>query len=120
VVTALQELVLQGRKPQVITIDNGIEFTSRELETWAYLNDLKLDFIRPGKPVDNYYIESFNGRFRDECLNANQFFSMTQVEKVLEIWRQDYNFIRPHSSLRSDSPAARRETTNDNYVATRC
>ena len=77
VVGVLQELAASGRKPQLITVDNGSEFTSRELETWAYLNDVKLDFIRPGKPVENCSIESFNGRFRDECLNANLFFTLT-------------------------------------------
>jgi putative transposase len=99
VVEVLRRLAAYGRKPEVVTVDNGSEFTSRELETWAYLNDVKLDYIRPGKPVENCYIESFNGRFRDECLNANIFFTLTQVEKVIEIWREDYNSFRPHTSL---------------------
>ncbi len=98
---------LQGlrRKPKVITVDNGSEFTSRELETWAYLNDVKLDFIRPGKPVENCYIESFNGKFRDECLNANLFFTLAQVEKITEAWREDYNSFRPHASLGGIPPS---------------
>ena len=101
VVAELQQL---GRKPAVITVDNGSEFTSRELETWAYLNDVKLDFIRPGKPVENCYRESFNGKFRDECLNANLFFTLTQAQKIAEIWRIDYNSVRPHTSLGGKPP----------------
>ena len=111
VVGVLQELAASGRKPQLITVDNGSEFTSRELETWAYLNDVKLDFIRPGKPVENCYIESFNGRFRDECLNANLFFTLTQVERVIEGWKEDYNSFRPHGALGGQTP---REASRNN------
>lgn len=110
VVAVLQRLAARGRKPKVITVDNGSEFTSRELETWAYLNDVQLDFIRPGKPVENCYIESFNGRFRDECLNANLFFTLTQVEKIVGIWKEDYNSFRPQGSLGRRSP---REASHD-------
>jgi putative transposase len=78
------------RKPRFIAVDNGCEFTSRELETWAHLKDAKLDFIRPGKPIENCYIESVNGKFRDECLNANIFLTLTQVERIAEMWRHDY------------------------------
>lgn len=102
----LSRLAASGRKPKLITVDNGSEFTSRELEMWAYLNDVKLDFIRPGKPVENCYIESFNGKFRDECLNANIFFTLTQVEKIAETWRHDYNVVRPHKSLGGMPPSA--------------
>ncbi len=104
VVCELQRLAARGRKPAIITVDNGTEFTSRELETWAYLNDVRLDFIRPGKPVENCYIESFNGKFRDECLNANLFFTLTQVEKITEAWLDDYNVVRPHASLGGKPP----------------
>ena len=99
VVEGMQQLAVQGRKPKIITVDNGSEFTSKELETWSCLNDTKLDFIRPGKPVENCYIESFNGRFRDECLNANLFFTLTQVQHVSDAWREDYNSFRPHAAL---------------------
>ena len=71
VAAVLEQLKRIGRKPKTITVDNGSEFTSRELDTWGYLNDVKLDFIRPGKPGENCYIESFNGKLRDECLNMN-------------------------------------------------
>ena len=104
VAEALQYIAARGRRPEIITVDNGSEFTSRELETWAYLNDVKLDFIRPGKPVENCYIESFNGRFRDECLNANIFFTLTQVQQVSDVWREDYNSFRPHAALGGKPP----------------
>ena len=112
VVATLQAL---GRKPESITVDNGSGFTARELEIWAYLNDVKLDFIRPGKPVENCYIESFNGKFRDEYLNANLFFTLAQVETIAERWRIDYNSVRPHSSLGGKPPseAYRTDTHGD-------
>lgn len=105
VVRALGELKQQGRCPTAITVDNGSEFSSKELDTWAYLNGAKLDFIRPGKPVDNAYIESFNGRVRDECLDANLFFSLAEVREELARWKKDYNWIRPHGSLGGMPPS---------------
>ena len=90
--------------PQRITVDNGTEFTSKALDRWAYWNRIQLDFIRPGKPVENAYIESFNGRLRDECLNANLFLSLTDAREKLEAWRLDYNQRRPHSSLGDLTP----------------
>ena len=66
---------------------------------------MQLDFIRPGRPVENGYIESFNGRLRDECLNVEVFFALTDVRDKLERWRQDYNQVRPHSALRDSAPA---------------
>jgi putative transposase len=85
--------------PRSITVDHGTEFQSRALEDWAYRRDVQLDFIRPGKPVENAFIESFNGRLRDECLNVNQFASLAEAQVILEAWRMDYNHHRPHSSL---------------------
>jgi hypothetical protein len=75
------------------------------METWAYENEVKLDLIRPGQPVENGYIESFNGRLRDECLNGEIFFSLADVREKLKRWRQDYNETRPHSSLNDRTPA---------------
>ena len=79
--------------------DLGTEFQSRALEDWAYRRGVQLDFIRPGKPVKNAYIESFNGRLRDECLNVHQFTSLADAKAKIEAWRVDYNQCRPHSSL---------------------
>lgn len=77
---------------------------SKALDRWAHEHRVKLEFIRPGKPTDNCFIESFNGRFRDECLDAHLFTSLTEARKVIESWRQDYNTLRPHSSLGGMSP----------------
>ncbi len=85
--------------PCSITVDHGTEFQSRALEDWAYRRGVQLDFIRPGKPVENAFIESFNGRLRDECLNVHQFTSMAEAQDIIEAWRFDYNQRRPHSSL---------------------
>jgi putative transposase len=85
--------------PEIIIIDNGPEFISNALDNWAYQRGVKLTFIRPGKPVENAYIESFNGRFRDECLNENWFLTLEHARGIIEKWRIDYNNARPHSSL---------------------
>jgi len=82
----------------------GPEFISNALDEWAYIRGIKLHFIRPGKPVENAYIESFNGRFRDECLNQNWFMSIEYARQVIEEWRIDYNQERPHSSLGDLTP----------------
>jgi putative transposase len=89
----------------LITVDHGPEFTSIALEEWAYRHGIKLDFIRPGKPTENSYIESFNGRLRDECLNVHQFVSMEDARVKIEDWRIDYNRHRPHSSLGNLTPS---------------
>ena len=85
--------------PRSITVDHGTEFQSRALEDWAYRRGVQLDFIRPGKPVENAFIESFNGRLRDECLNVHQFASLAEAQTLIEAWRIDYTQRRPHSSL---------------------
>jgi len=85
--------------PEIIIIDNGPEFISNALDNWAYQRGVKLTFIRPGKPVENAYIESFNGRLRDECLNENWFLTLEHARGIIERWRVDYNTARPHSSL---------------------
>src|SRR5437870_4276870 len=91
VADTLQCLADRRGLSQSITVDNGSEFISRALDFWAYRNNVKLDFIRPGKPVENAFIESFNGRLRNECLNANLFMSFADAKAKLEAWRLDYN-----------------------------
>ena len=98
VVAVLERLARTHGLPQVITTDNGTEFTSRAVDEWAHRNGVKLDFIRPGKPVENAYIESFNGRLRQECLEENWFTSLEDAKMKIEAWRKDYNEHRPHSS----------------------
>jgi len=88
-----------GLKPQRIKVDNGSEFISKVMDKWAYENGVVLDFSRPGKPTDNAFIESFNGSFRDECLNTNWFLSLDEAKQKIEDWRERYNRNRPHSSL---------------------
>ena len=86
--------------PEAIVLDNGPEFRGRALAAWSEERGVRLEFIQPGKPVQNAYAESFNGRLRDECLNANWFTSLGDARRKIEIWRQDYNQQRPHSSLK--------------------
>lgn len=90
--------------PETIVCDNGPEFTSASLDWWASERGVKLSFIRPGKPVENAYIESFNGKFRDECLNGHWFVSLEDAKEKIEAWRKDYNRNRPHSSLGNKTP----------------
>ena len=104
VVRVMNRIRAEHGAPRSIHVDNGPEFISKELDKWAYLNGVELDFSRPGKPVDNAYIESFNGSFRDECLNVNWFLSIEDARDKIEAWRRDYNEWRPHSSLDNLSP----------------
>jgi putative transposase len=90
--------------PEMIQVDNGPEFISQAVDQWAFANGVRLHFIEPGKPVQNAYIESFNGKFRDECLNQNWFVSLAEARQVIEAWRVDYNTARPHSSLGYRTP----------------
>lgn len=105
VAASLDGVVRQRQVPKSITVDNGSEFASRAMEAWAYQHDSQLDFIRPGKPVGNGFIESFNGRLRDECLNVEVFFTLDDVQEKLEHWKHDYNLERPHSALKDQAPA---------------
>ena len=91
--------------PKQFVLDNGLEFTSRALDQWAYENDVERAFVRPGKPVENCFIESFNGKFRDECLNLHWFAGLDDARRKIEEWRFDYNYYRPHSSLGGIPPA---------------
>lgn len=94
----------RGTAPDVIVLDNGPELTSKALDQWAYERGVRLHFIDPGKPQQNGFIESFNGRFRDECLNEHWFLSLADARKIIEDWRIDYNQNRPHSSLGNLTP----------------
>jgi putative transposase len=96
---ALDRAIADGVSPRSITVDHGSEFMSRALEDWAFARGVQLDFTRPGKPAENAFIESFNGRLRDECLNVHQFTSIEDAKAKIEAWRIDYNQRRPHSSL---------------------
>ena len=91
--------------PQAIRPDQGPEFTGKALDQWAYKHGVELKLIQPGKPTQNAYIESFNGKFRDECLNEHWFRSLDHARAVLSTWRQDYNENRPHSMLDYKTPA---------------
>ena len=90
--------------PRSITVDHGPEFEGQVLDAWAYAANVQLAFIRPGKPNENAYIESFNGKFRDECLNEHWFLSMAHAREVIEAWRIEYNTERTHSSLGDLTP----------------
>ena len=92
--------------PRRIQTDNGSEFISKEMDRWAYENKVTMHYSRPGKPTDNPYVESFNGSFRDECLNAHWFLSLEDAKEKIEVWRNEYNEYRPHSSLNQLTPAA--------------
>ncbi len=104
VVSVLERLADTRGLPKSITIDNGPEFAGRVLDEWAYRKGVKLCFIRPGKPIENAYVESFNGRLRDECLNTNWFMNLRHAREIIEDWRVDYNEVRPHSSLKGATP----------------
>jgi putative transposase len=104
VVGVLERLEETRGLPEVITVDNGPEFAGKTLDEWAYRKGVKLNFIRPGKPVENAFAESFNGRLRDECLNDNWFLNLKHARTIIEAWRKDYNNVRPHSSLGGLAP----------------
>lgn len=92
-------------KPERLVMDNGPEFRGHVLDQWAYETGIPLDFIDPGKPQQNGYVESFNGKFRDECLNEHWFRDVPEAQEIIEEWRVDYNRNRPHSSLNYLAPA---------------
>jgi putative transposase len=105
VVSALNRLAFLHGKPEVIILDNGPEMISKVLDQWAYENGVELHFIEPGKPTQNGFIESFNGRFRDECLNAHWFYDIADARRKIAAWRHEYNTERPHSSIGDLTPA---------------
>lgn len=100
----LERISSERGLPEAIVLDNGPEFRSRVLTAWSEERGVRLEFIQPGKPVQNAYIESFNGRLRDECLNANWFLTLKDARQKIESWRRDYNEQRPHSSLNYLTP----------------
>ena len=101
----LDRIASERGLPEAIVLDNGPEFRGRALAAWSEERGVRLEFIQPGKPAQNAYIESFNGRLRDECLNANWFTSLSDARRKVETWRLDYNQQRPHSSLDYLPPA---------------
>jgi putative transposase len=113
-VAALERICREIGYPKSIRADNGPEFVSRDLDLWAYANDVTLDFSRPGKPTDNAFIEAFNGRLRAECLNTQWFLTLEDARQKLENWRRDYNEVRPHGAIGNKAPI----TLLDRPVAT--
>lgn len=104
VVEVLNQLVAQRRAPEYVFVDNGSEFTGQLLDLWAYHHRVTIDFSRPGKPTDNCYVETFNGSYRDECLNVHWFETMNDAQAISEAWRRDYNETRPHMALNDVPP----------------
>lgn len=95
----------RGAYPSRVVLDNGPECTSKALDQWAYERGVELAFIRPGKPIENCFVESFNGKLRDECLNAHWFLTLEDARRRIEDWRVDYNHVRPHTSLGDVPPS---------------
>jgi putative transposase len=104
VVRVLEGICKEVGFPAAIRVDQGSEFVSRDLDLWAYQRGVTLDFSRPGKPTDNAFIESFNGKFRAECLNAHWFMTLDDARRKCEAWRRDYNEERPHSAIGNKVP----------------
>ena len=101
---ALDRAIELYGKPKLIVMDNGPEFTSKALDQWAYSRGVQLHWIAPGKPTQNGFCESFNGRLRDECLNDHYFTGLDDARRKIEAWREDYNRVRPHTSLDGLTP----------------
>jgi putative transposase len=118
VVATLERITAEQGFPKRIKVDNGPEFISKDLDRWAYWNKVELDFSRPGKPTDNALVESFNARFRLECLNQHWFMSLDDARMKLEAWQLEYNTDRPHSSLGYRSPTqGKSKATNEEATA---
>lgn len=111
VVQVLERLADTRGRPEEVVVDNGPEFIGRALDQWAYTRGVRLHFIAPGKPVQNAHIESVHGRLRDECLNESWFLTLADARRIIEAWRQDYNTVRPHSSLGNLTPDAFEQCT---------
>lgn len=104
VTRVLEQLRAERGVPQMLIMDNGPEFTGKAVDMWAYQHGVQLHFIDPGKPIQNAYVESFNGKFRDECLDQHWFLDLEDARRTIEAWRQDYNMVRPHSALDHQPP----------------
>ena len=111
VVSVLDRLAESRSLPETITADNGPEFTGKALDEWACRTGVKLHFIGPGKPMENAYAESLNGRLRDECLSGNWFLNLADARETIDEWRKDYNSARPHTSLGGLTPQEFIDTT---------
>lgn len=105
VIEILEQLRETRGLPKEIVTDNGPEFTCKAMIIWACNAGVNLHFIKPGKPTENAFVESFNGRLRDECLNQHWFTSMLQANTLIQQWKYDYNHVRPHSALKNSTPA---------------
>ncbi len=110
VVAVLERLAATQGLPKVIYVDNGPEFVAKALDSWAHERGVKLAFSRPGKPTDNPFIEAFNGRLRDECLDQHWFASIADARTIIEAWRVEYNTLRPHTALQHLAPAVYKAT----------
>ena len=104
VAKVLNRIKTQRGAPKMLFCDNGSEFSSQAMDLWAYQNGVRIDFSRPGKPTDNAYVESFNGTFRQECLKAPWFMTLSEAREIIEAWRWEYNESRPHRALGERTP----------------
>jgi putative transposase len=105
VVRTPNKLKHEGRTPKLLFCDNGSEFSGQAMDLWAYQNGARIDFSRPGKPTDNAFVETFNGTFRDECLNVHWFETLAEAKQLIEGWRREYNESRPHRALDDKTPS---------------
>jgi putative transposase len=118
----LDQVFLTRPLPETLILDNGPEFSGAALDAWAAQHGVHLDFIQPGKPTQNAFIESFNGKFRDECLNQHWFVTLPEVQLVIEAWRKEYNEERTHSSIgemppRSSSTPIRKSVRGQAFIS---
>jgi putative transposase len=104
VVLVLNRIKVQRGVPKMLYCDNGSEFSSQAMDLWAYQNGVRIAFSRPGKPTDNAFVESFNGTFRAECLDAHWFATLTETRQLIETWRREYNESRPHRAFGERTP----------------
>jgi len=104
IIRTLERVILDRGKPNIIRTDNGPEFTSKDLELWARDNEIQIQFIQPGRPMQNGYIERFNRIYRESILDAYLFFELDQVRTLTEEWMEEYNLRRPHESLGNLTP----------------
>ena len=111
VIRVLERVAAEHGLPKRLRLDNGPEFAGQMLDAWAYKQEVQLMFIQPGKPMQNGYVESFNGKFRDECLNQHWFIDLDDARELIETWREDYNTVRPHSALDYQAPVVYRQLT---------